>query len=255
MTEDSKLNAAVELAKVAYEDAFKPPAKEVGKALGTVGEAVNLVLEPLRLVIWGYDEIKNFVHDKAVEKLEKRGVKEEDIITPDPDIAVPSIEALRYSKLKEEFAALLASSMDKNNFGKVHPSFVEILKQISADEAKMIKRLRTMGSPVPYVEIFFHEGGEESFRPQGDFYGNIAREANCDFPENTDSYMINMYRLGLLEKIASIQLSNDEKYTSIVAAHPMSKALLDEQNKELRYTKRVFRISPLGVLFLRFCLT
>ena len=38
-----------------YDDAVKPLAKETGKALGTVGKAVNVALEPLAGLVWGYD--------------------------------------------------------------------------------------------------------------------------------------------------------------------------------------------------------
>jgi len=254
VNEEAKLNAAVELAKVAYEDAFQPPAKQAGRALGTVGEVVNLALEPLRGVVWGYDKIKTFVNERATEKLKEKGVKEEHIITPDPDIAVPSIEALRYSKLKDEFATLLASSMDKNNLGEVHPSFVEILKQISGDEAKILKYLSGLPSPIPFVELTYHKGGKRSFAPLGDFYGSLAIESNCTFPKSTNSYMTNLLRLGLLEKIGTIRLAEENKYTRIIATHPKAKEILDKENKEYRVDKRVFRISPLGNKFLKYCL-
>lgn len=63
-----------------YQDAVQPFAKETGKALGTVGKAVNVALAPISLVVWGYDKISDFLENKVAEKLEK--VPEERISTP-----------------------------------------------------------------------------------------------------------------------------------------------------------------------------
>lgn len=35
-----------------YQDAIQPVAKETGKALGTVGRAVNAALLPIRALVW-----------------------------------------------------------------------------------------------------------------------------------------------------------------------------------------------------------
>ncbi len=51
------ISAAADLAKAVpvYEDAIQPVAKEAGKALGTIGQVVNVALAPLRGMIWGWD--------------------------------------------------------------------------------------------------------------------------------------------------------------------------------------------------------
>ena len=154
MEDESKkelIKSATQVVELAYTDAFQPFAKEAGKALGTVGKTVNIALSPLNAVVWGYEKIEDFVTKKVSEKLEAKQVQPEDIITPDPDIAVPTIEALRYSKLKDQYANLLASSMDKNSASKVHPAFVEILKQITPDEAKMLKYLADIKTSEPFL--------------------------------------------------------------------------------------------------------
>lgn len=52
-----------------YQDAIQPGAKQVGKALETVGKAVNLALEPIVGLVWGYDCIKELVTNRLAEKL------------------------------------------------------------------------------------------------------------------------------------------------------------------------------------------
>lgn len=254
---DEAIEAAVELTKLAYEDAFQPLAKEVGKIGGTIGQAVNLALEPARGVVWGYEKTKAYVTSKVSEKLENRKVKAEDIVTPDPDIAVPSIEALRYTKLKDEFANLIASAMDKNNSGKIHPSFVDLLKQITSDEALILKYLSKRSGPFPFVELRkfrIVDGKEKGFTPLGDSYGTVAKDAKCSFPNNVNSYMINLFRLGLLEKVDLIKLRDENAYKKLFSENHYGKSFLDEKNKEFQYEKRVYRKSALGKLFLKYCL-
>lgn len=255
---EEKIKAAVEIIKLAYEDAFQPIAKEVGKMGGTIGQIVNLALEPARGVVWGYEETKAYVTHKVTEKLEKRKVKAEDIVTPDPDIAVPSIEALRYTKLKDEFANLIASAMDKNNSGDIHPSFVDLLKQISPDEALILKHLTDEGRVIPFVELrkyFIEEGKEKGFIPIGDNFGDIAKVANCTFPKNLNSYMTNLFRLGLLEKVDFIKIRDDNTYVQLLShIEYYGDKYVDSENNEYQFEKRVFRITELGKLFLKYCL-
>lgn len=44
-----------------YEDALQPGAQQVGKALETVGKAVNLALAPIGALVWGCKKIEKWV--------------------------------------------------------------------------------------------------------------------------------------------------------------------------------------------------
>ena len=76
------------------------------------------------------------------EYFQKRKIKKEKIISPDPAIAVPVVEAMRYTSHKEElrqmFTNLLGEAMNADSTDD-HPAFVNIIKQLSPDEGKMIK--------------------------------------------------------------------------------------------------------------------
>ena len=52
------VKAVGELAKTAYGDALAPMSKEVGKALSTLGRAINVALAPLRVVVWSYEQFE-----------------------------------------------------------------------------------------------------------------------------------------------------------------------------------------------------
>jgi hypothetical protein len=44
-----------------YQDVVQPAAQEIGKALQTVAKTVHVVLAPVSALVWGYDQVKEFV--------------------------------------------------------------------------------------------------------------------------------------------------------------------------------------------------
>ena len=139
------LKSGVEIAMTAYDEALRPRAKEVGKTLETLGKTVNVALSPLCGLVWSWEQIEDYVSVTIERKLKERAVPRERITTPDPDVAVPALEALRYSKLRENYANLLATAMDSATARDAHPSFVEILKQLTPDEARILEYLPRRG--------------------------------------------------------------------------------------------------------------
>ena len=126
-----------------YPDAIQPVAKETGKALETVGKAVNVALLPIKGLVWGADKIEAFVKTKVTAKL--KNTPEENIQSPDLTVAGPALESLRYTghneSLSDLYANLLATSMDSRTAEIAHPSFVEIIRNMNSDEARVIKYL------------------------------------------------------------------------------------------------------------------
>lgn len=126
-----------------YDDLVRPAAKQAGKTLETVGRTVNAALIPIRGVVWGIEKIEEFVNKSVSSKLKNTPV--EDIVTPRITIAGPALEALRFTgdeiTLREMYSNLLANAMDKKTEDHVHPSFVEIIKQLLPQEAKLLEIL------------------------------------------------------------------------------------------------------------------
>jgi hypothetical protein len=123
-----------------YDDLVQPAAKELGVALATIAKTVNVALSPISGVIWSYETIKDFVSTKVSQKLEN--VPPENIETPNPMVAGPALEALKYAgheeNLRNMYANLLANALDKETKNNAHPSFVEVIKQISPGEAALL---------------------------------------------------------------------------------------------------------------------
>ncbi|EGQ9279584.1 TPA: DUF4393 domain-containing protein [Vibrio vulnificus] len=202
--ENSKINSTINAvtglveAVPIYQDAIQPAAKEIGKALGTVAKTVNVALAPVSALVWGYDKIKDFVDNEVSEKLQN--TPDANIVTPPAHVVGPALESLRYTgsvkELRELYANLVAASMDSRTTSNAHPSFVEIIKQLSADEAKVLNQLQENNAH-PLLTIRSNlengSGGVDQFR----YFSVLGDKAQID-SNKLPIYFDNFKRLGLI---------------------------------------------------------
>lgn len=211
-----------------YQDAVQPVAKETGKALRTVGKAVNTALIPVKGLIWGIEQIEEFVCKSVSEKM--KNIPPENIQTPDPSIAGPILESLRFTGHKDSisnlYANLLATSMDKETAKKAHPGFSEIIKQLSPDEASLISHISTLPRFPDICSVRVHSSWAWSqmiyTEAQKEFL-LICDDASLAYSELSKSYLDNFRRLQVLEfrqevpgKIIDERQSNREIETNYV---------------------------------------
>ena len=98
--------------------------------------------------------------DKIIKLLEKKleKVSPEQIETPEPYIAVPALQYISYCmdnhELRDMYANLLASSMNKFIKNDVHPGYIEIIKQLCPDEAKILKYIAEKIN-IPTISLYY----------------------------------------------------------------------------------------------------
>ena len=198
-----------------YQDAIQPAAKELGVGLQ---KTVQLALAPIRKLWFGdLKKIKDFVGTSVAKRLEN--IPPEQIVTPLPQIAGPALEALKYTghdeNLREMFAKLIATAMDEETAVSAHPSFVEIIRQLNADEAKICHLLKE-ASEFPVANINIQE--KDGFRHGVRHFSTLGHEASCQFPTMIQRYLDNLERLGLIEMDFDKVLVGDENYTKLESA-------------------------------------
>lgn len=249
------IKAGVELVKTAYGDALQPVAKETGKALGTLGKTVNIALSPLRGLVWGWERIEEYLTQTVEQKLTDRKVPADRITTPDPDIAVPAIEALRYSKLRENYANLVATAMNMDTSMDAHPAFVEVLKQLSLDEVLILEYLPNVGRYEPIMDLHF------SLPEKGEFLSHrhvttIGIDAKCKSLNVLPQLIENLCRLGLTEIPTLRRLIDDSRYDRIRAleTYIQAKATVP-QGGQFNEGPAMFGLTPLGAAFRKACVS
>jgi len=181
-----------------YQDVLQPAAKEIGKGLATVAKTIHVVLAPVAGLVWGYEKMSDYLSEALSKRL--KDVPPERIVTPQLTIAGPALDAMRYAgpdpELRELYANILARAMDAKTAHQAHPAFVEILKQITPDEARILRlvaehdtfplvSVRSAQSDGSYVWILHH-------------FGLLGEQAGCAVPGLAGTYLDNLSRLGIV---------------------------------------------------------
>lgn len=256
---EGTIKAATGLVKAVpiYQDAIQPAAKEVGKTFEVVAKAVNMAITPLTAMVWGYEQIKDFVDTRVSEKLSD--TPEEEIISPEAHVAGPALEALKYSgaveELRELYANLIASSMDSKTQAHSHPSFVEIIKQLSPKDAKILGYFSTTGSePALRIrnDIKDGRGGVDAIR----HFTLVGEKTGCSEPHNCSASLDNLQRLGLVNIPDDYKLIAEGVYAPL-EEHPLIIAEIEKINAipERKATKHytTILVTDLGREFINTC--
>lgn len=224
-----------------YEDAVQPVAKQVGKSLETVGRAVNAALLPITGLVWGAEKIHEFLATKVADRL--KDVPLEDIIPPKPNVAGPAIEALRFTgheeSLRDMYANLLANAMDKNTSDGAHPAFVEIIKQLTSDEAKLMAFFLE-ARPFPLVNVRSEKtegSGGVSIATNLSLFGE---QAGLEHQSLVPSYLNNLSRLGMIGLLDS-HYTDEGIYDELEASQIVQQQVAIAQSKPNRVSHLVRR--------------
>jgi hypothetical protein len=189
-----------------YDDAASPSAKQTGKIAEDIAKCIHLALAPVQIGAAYQDRFRDFL-DNSVRK-----VPEQNRIAPPPQILGPVLEGVKYepegSELEEMASNLLAVSMDKENVSKAHPSYPNIIRQLSRDEVVILRLL--MKSEYYRVWEADLSRDKDDFGKEMDVFVNF-RTVEENFPKNElyypDSfsfYLSHLYHLGLAAVYKSV---------------------------------------------------
>ena len=237
--------------KEIYDDVAHPALSTIGQALQGV---TRMALAPISAMIWGYDKIADYLDVAIPEYFARKKIEKEKIQSPDPSIAVPVIEAMRYTSHKPElikmFTNVLGASMNSETYDE-HPAFVEIIKQLCSDECKMLKYLRHNDKmPIIKQRMAVPSGGEVDITP---YYSNICYLTNCEFPEKFPEYLDNLRRLGLVVVEYDRYFVNDQFYIDLLNDSRYIKSVSTE-NQKVSEKKSLYELSDMGKRFCEVCI-
>lgn len=264
MTETTDVDVVVETVKVVgedvYEDGLKPIVKPIGELGGLIPRTIRAALAPLEKWIMVREYNLEATRRLLEEKLQNTPA--ELIESPEPYIAVPTLQYISYcmdnDELRNLYANLLANSMTKVVKDGVHPGFVEIIKQLSPDEAKILKHMRTH-PVVPTITLrykYADGGGVDIIRD----FSDIGERVGCEQPQNIAAYFNNLVRLGLIVNAGNLSYLTDKtRYEPLKHHRWVSVYATDEQAQARGFDKYSFeegfvRLSAYGENFCSVCL-
>lgn len=263
MDNETKNNLVEDLAKKVYDDVGAQVAKPTGELIGLIPRAIKAALAPFEQ--WILQKEYNVAETKRLLEERLKDVSPESIQPPEAYIAVPALQYISYcmdnKELRNMYANLLANSMNKAVKNGVHPSFVEIIKQLSPDEAKVLKHM--LDKPiVPTITLRVMNKDDESGVELYKNFSNIGELAGCEMPYDINRYFDNLIRLGLVECAPYIiSLKNENLYKDLIE-HGFVNALSLDQLQSLtqkeKYSigvkKSYIKLTSYGRSFCEICL-
>jgi hypothetical protein len=178
-----------------YSDLLSPAMKQVGYTLKDVIKCLRLATFPIQVGSASQTQLQDFLKS-AVQR-----VSQDKRVLPAPQILGPVIEGARYepsgTEIEAMFLELLSRSMDSDHLGDAHPSFPLLIRQLSTDEARIIKIIAegSAGSTKLQRVITHRHASGRSYvenEERDDF-----PKADLIYPDRLLFYMNHLWTLGI----------------------------------------------------------
>lgn len=259
------LNVVAEVGKAVAKDAYTDVAHDAlastGSVLGLIPKALNAALVPVREWI----ERKEYNFEKTRRLLEMRlaNVKPDDIVLAEAHIAVPVIQAIAYSMdnemIRGMYANLLASSMTNTMKSNVHPAFAEFIKQLSPDDARVLKYVFSRKDGVPMLTLVSQNQAGEGYDVVSNFTTLYRDVPGLEWrhPDKTAVSVDNLARLQLIVKREDQRYTDKSLYDALYEDSALFAVKRDYRHREGYAWVRqesYFEITALGKSFCTVCL-
>ncbi|MFV0419460.1 MAG: DUF4393 domain-containing protein [Dysgonomonas sp.] len=251
------MNEAKAIVPEVYKDLAKPAVSEVGIV---AGRTVKALLAPIRGLLWGWERIEEVVEEGVRKRFEK--IPEERRKSPEPEIAVPLIQALEYTAqnetLREMYINLLANSMDTEKEKIVHPSFVEIIKQMNSLDARVFEKLSLIRNYQRILNPRISIKGQGRFFRQGvpEWYMGWSIEGFNEL--DVSASIIRLNKFGLIELMydrSQTGVSYSDLKNTLFLTNLLNQYKLATPNLEIEIegTKSVVYVNEYGLQFKNAC--
>lgn len=252
---------AKDQSKEIYQDGFKGTIQEVGQSLQTVvGLFNNVVLYPLKKANISY----KYKIDQFEKDLRRRmdEIPSENIIEPPLNIVGPTIEALKYTfdtnELREMYMNLLTSSMDLSKIQYSHPSYVDIIRQMTSLDAKILKKIVSEERNIECSKITFNFEDKYFSKAMPKIFSPTLNIEDIS-PFLVSSSIENLCRLGLIKHsttswIVGFNYESLKNNPYVEERFNLFKLHNPDKNIEIKVTQECLVISDFGENFAEACL-
>jgi hypothetical protein len=254
---DAVAEVTKEVIKPVYEDGLKPATVEVGKSLQTVAGVVNVALMPISVMVHGFKEIEDKLKEGLSRKL--NGLDKSQIVEPPLNVVGPLLEKYKYNHdtgvLSDMFISLLANSMDSERSAESHPAFVDIISQLSPDEAKLFKAI-SVSDVCPKIDLALKNVEKGSYNLVRKNLLNNSITIDLQFKNFIPAYIDNLQRLNLISVTSGSMQHHysDEKHYEELLQSPIVKSLeklIDVEKQTVVPYKGFISVTDFGKSFYR----
>jgi Abortive infection alpha len=262
--------ALVQLLSAVYGDIAKPSAVAVGRALGTIVETSTALALPFEL----WTKKRRLVLENNLKKFESELQRACDangtIIAAAPEIGNPILERLTYTSddaLSGMFIKLLRRASIAQESGLAHPRFVEIISNLSPDEARILsatcehRSFRCIGARWESISKMINGKRERNYYIGERLLCNLEDATLILFPKNIPTYLRSLQSIGLIEIFEDIsELEADppnDEYNFLMDRyrHIACDGMVDKDNFRSRVMKGRIDYTEFGNFFLSACVS
>ncbi len=241
--------------------------KAVNNLTGKPTETIGQVLSDCLFLVFGgisqKAEIKRVKYAVALKEfskeLEKKveSIPEERRLEPNTHTVCTALESMRYCveevELRNMFSTLIANSMDKEMFEIVHPSYGDIIKQLTSYDAKLLLWMKDQEA-IPMVRFRVNNKVKNEYLQLPTIY----MEYGVDTIEMLQVSLENMSRLKLIDLNLDAAYSDKQLYEIIkkMENYNKDKASVEsrlEEDKVLDEELGSIEISQFGRKFIDAC--
>ena len=220
------------LPKSTMEKLLNPAANEVGKGIGAL---LSIIFSPIVSAnVIEKKWLANFA-TKISNKIGAVPPKDQDFSKP--GLAIKALEDSRYQLneelLREMFANLIASGVDKQKNEYITPRYATVLSQLGADDAKFLEELYEEDYPLfPASRIRYSNLRGDSYIEEPEIYLCNKNSEIKEVPQATISVLQSLGIIQLKEGQYINETSFNKKY-ALLKSFLISKSNDSEKNKNL----------------------
>lgn len=245
------------LLKEVYGDLAKPGVSQVGKALGAVMGLGNTILWPIYLL----NEKANLALKNNLEKYRKRmeSVSEEEVVEVPPEVGTPIAEKFSYitnDELSDLYIELLAKASTFETAKIAHPSFANVIDNLSPDEAILLKAF-FQHQAIPFVEARLENKNRTEWSTLHPLLTGLEVTKGLVYPENIVAYFSNFEGLGIISIRRDIYMAGKNIYEPLEKLYKA--AFENAEYDAVKFNPPLFKrykieVTPYGRLFFDACM-
>ncbi|MCL2634942.1 MAG: DUF4393 domain-containing protein [Oscillospiraceae bacterium] len=241
----------------AIENLTDEPTATIGSGFSSI---FSLVFNPL-IHIADKQKLK-YAHSLEIYKHELNNkinaIPSENHIEPKLQIVAQALEDSKYCveepELREMFSNLIASASDKTKAGTIHPSFSNILKQMSSQDAFAIQQMNQSDS-FAIAKLIQRDPNKEGFF---NLTGDILIPESSDVTKTISSDTLsNLVAFGLICINYSYYFTAEDKYEIFDRYAEVTgyKSRVERDGGIIDIQKGVCELTPYGTNFCKVCIS
>lgn len=219
-TGEHALSIVGEVARIAGDN---PDVREAGKLTGksilTISKTVNNALLPLAAVNFAFERAREYFTTRFTKDLEEKAaaIPADQVIEPKASVAGPALQSLAFchdeAELRDLFLGLLATAMDRRKASIAHPAFVDLIKQLDAEDATLLQgALRLSGLGIIEIRLTTGDGSGWTVVDKHILdFKNLSTGDQIEVPRHR-AVIDNWTRLGLVSVSYETQLAAANAY-------------------------------------------